>query len=275
MGFNCVCPLICRFLSSKYCSTTQSAVDWIHRCKLRIRRANYKLYKDFCLYRGSTPLTPVSFKGQQYSLSLQQTYNEWLPVSYEILMVNENCLSFANTSGFHLKWNWTPFWYMKMMLLSHFRIMFMHLAQNKWIFINVCVCMHAYVKRKSLNRGWLFCNPVDYTVHGILWIRILEWVAISFSRVSSWPRSWTGSPSIPQGLNPDLLHYRQFLYQLSHQGSPKILEWVAYPISRVSSWPWSWTGVSCIAGGFFTSWAIRETHVCIYIYTQTHTHIHI
>ena len=96
-----------------------------------------------------------------------------------------------NTSGFHLKWNWTPFWYMKMMLLSHFRIMFMHLAQNKWIFINVCVCMHAYVKQKSPNRGWLFCNPVDYTVHGILWIRILEWVAISFSRVSSWSRDWT------------------------------------------------------------------------------------
>ena len=181
-----------------------------------------------------------------------------------------------NTSGFHLKWNWTPFWYMKMMLLSHFRIMFMHLAQNKWIFINVCVCMHAYVKQKSPNRGWLFCNPVDYTVHGILWIRILEWVAISFSRVSSWPRSWTGSPSIPQGLNPGLLHYRQFLYQLSHQGSPKILEWVAYPISRVSSWPRSWTGVSCIAGGFFTSWATRETHACIYIYIfsiYTHTYL--
>ena len=248
-------------------------MDWIHRCKLRIRRANYKLYKDFCLYRGSTPLTPVLFKGQQYSLFLQQTYNEWLPVSYEILMINENCLSFANTSGFHLKWNWTPFWYMKMMLLSHFRIMFMHLAQNKWIFINVCVCMHAYVKRKSLNRGWLFCNPVDYTVHGILWIRILEWVAISFSRVSSWPRSWTGSPSIPQGLNPGLLHYRQFLYQLSHQGSPKN--------TRVGS-------LSHLQGIFLTqelNWGLLhcrgilyqlsyQGNPCMHIYIHTDTHTH-
>ena len=35
------------------------------------------------------------------------------------------------------------------------------------------------------------CDPVDYTVHGILQARILEWVAIPFSRGSSQPRSST------------------------------------------------------------------------------------
>ena len=30
-----------------------------------------------------------------------------------------------------------------------------------------------------------------------------------------------------QGSNPGLLHCRQILYHLSHQGSPRILEWVA------------------------------------------------
>ena len=40
-----------------------------------------------------------------------------------------------------------------------------------------------------------------------------------------------------QGLNPGLLHYRQILYSLSHQGSPRILEWVAYPLSRKTSGP--------------------------------------
>ena len=40
-----------------------------------------------------------------------------------------------------------------------------------------------------------------------------------------------------QALNPGLLHYRQILYQLSHQGSPGILEWVAYPFSSTSFWP--------------------------------------
>ena len=48
------------------------------------------------------------------------------------------------------------------------------------------------------------------------------------------------------------------LYQLSHKGSPRILQWVAYPFSSGSSRPRNWTRVSCIAGGFFTSWAIRE-----------------
>ena len=61
-----------------------------------------------------------------------------------------------------------------------------------------------------------------------------------------------------QGLNPGPPHCRQLLSQLSHQGSPKILEWVAYPFSSRSFWSRNWTGVSCIAGGFFISWAIRE-----------------
>ena len=33
-------------------------------------------------------------------------------------------------------------------------------------------------------------------------------------------------------------------------------EWVAYPFSSRSSWPRNRTRVSCIAGGFFTNWAI-------------------
>ena len=61
-----------------------------------------------------------------------------------------------------------------------------------------------------------------------------------------------------QGSNPSHLHCRQIHYELSHKGSPRILEWVAYPFSSRSSWARNWTGVSCIAGRFFTNWAIRE-----------------
>ena len=35
------------------------------------------------------------------------------------------------------------------------------------------------------------CNPVSYTVHGILQARILEWVAFPFFRESSQPRDRT------------------------------------------------------------------------------------
>ena len=73
-----------------------------------------------------------------------------------------------------------------------------------------------------------------------------------------------GSLSLLQGIfptqesNPVLLHCRQLLYQLSHNGSPRILEWIAYPFSSRSARPRNWTRVSCIVGGFFTSSAIRE-----------------
>ena len=61
-----------------------------------------------------------------------------------------------------------------------------------------------------------------------------------------------------QGSNPGLPHCRQILYQLSHQGSPRILKWIASLFSSRSSWSRNRTRVSCIAGGFFTNWAIRE-----------------
>ena len=68
-----------------------------------------------------------------------------------------------------------------------------------------------------------------------------------------------------QGLNPDLPHRRQILYQLSHKGSPRILGWVAYPFSSRSSQPKNRTRISCIAGGFFTNWAIREKNRRIHL----------
>ena len=35
------------------------------------------------------------------------------------------------------------------------------------------------------------CSPPDSSVHGILQVRILEWIAMSSSRGSSWPTDWT------------------------------------------------------------------------------------
>ena len=111
--------------------------------------------------------------------------------------------------------------------------------------------------------------------------RTLESVAYLFSSGSSDPGIEPGSPalqadSLPaeplekpkntgvgslsllqqifptQESNWSLLHCRQILYQLSHQGSLKILEWVVYPFSSRSSQPRNRTWVSCITGRFFT-----------------------
>ena len=63
---------------------------------------------------------------------------------------------------------------------------------------------------------------------------------------------------LTQGSNPGLLLCRWILYQLIHKGSPRILELVAHLFSSGFFQPRNWTGVFCIAGGFFTNWAIRE-----------------
>ena len=60
---------------------------------------------------------------------------------------------------------------------------------NKSVIKTLCMCVHA----KSLQLyptlyDHMDCSPPGSSVHGILQARILEWVAMSFSRESSWPR---------------------------------------------------------------------------------------
>ena len=55
------------------------------------------------------------------------------------------------------------------------------------------------------------CNPPGSSVHSILQARILEWVAIPFSRGSSQLRDRTWA----------YMNCRQILYSLSHQGSTR------------------------------------------------------
>ena len=44
------------------------------------------------------------------------------------------------------------------------------------------------VKVKVTQSCLTLCDPMGYTVHGIVQARILEWVAFPFSRRSSQPR---------------------------------------------------------------------------------------
>ena len=54
-----------------------------------------------------------------------------------------------------------------------------------------------YMKVKVTQLCPSLCDPMDYTGHGILQARILEWVAFPFSRGSS---QWAVSiPAEPQG----------------------------------------------------------------------------
>ena len=50
-----------------------------------------------------------------------------------------------------------------------------------------CSLMKVKVAQSCLT----LCYPIDYTIHGVLQARILEWVAIPFSRGSSQPMDQT------------------------------------------------------------------------------------
>ena len=70
-----------------------------------------------------------------------------------------------------------------------------------------------------------FCNSMDCSllrssVHGIFQARVLEWVAISFSRGSSWPRDWT---------------------QVSCTEGRHFTTWAPREVLQGSSWPRNWT----------------------------------
>ena len=47
------------------------------------------------------------------------------------------------------------------------------------------------MKVKGTQSCPTLCDSMDYTVHGILQARLLEWVAVPFSGGSSQPRDWT------------------------------------------------------------------------------------
>ena len=71
----------------------------------------------------------------------------------------------------------------------------------KW-WVCVCVCMGVCLVAQSCLTlcDPMDCSPLGSSVHGIFQARILEWIAISFSRASSWPT---------HGSNSHLLHSRR------------------------------------------------------------------
>ena len=111
---------------------------------------------------------------------------------------------------------------------------------------------------------WPFCNPMDCSppgssIHGIFQARILEWVAIFYSRVSSWPRDQTCVSCTGRWiLNHCATWEAQYIFAAKLlqscptlcdpiDGSPpgssvpgilqaRILEWVA--ISFSNAWKW-------------------------------------
>ena len=152
--------------------------------------------------------------------------------------------------------------------------------------VHVCVCM---VHRSSLGREWFklitgyprpwiwhkdlipyqvwksvgltsvrascsvvsdFCDPMDYTVHGILQARTLEWVVFPFSRGSYQPRDQTQVSHIAGWF---FTSWATWKHKNIGVGSLSFLYQSSRPENRIA--------ISCIAGGFFIKWAIRRRAV--------------
>ena len=143
-------------------------------------------------------------------------------------------------------------------------------SDSGWAWRRVCcVCLIHTVNIQTCIFFWNVWKWKES--HSVMSDSAIPWTiqSMEFSR----PETGMGSLSLLQGIfptqgsNPGLPHCGWILYQLSHKGSPKTLEWVAYPFSSRSSWPRNQTRVSCIAGRFFTNWAIKELiFKYIYIY---------
>ena len=122
--------------------------------------------------------------------------------------------------------NSVSIWYSHIIKCGCNMITFLNRSKHTYIhmYIHIYVCVSIFVVLVGQLCLTLCdamgCSPSGSSVHGILQVRILEWVAIPFSKRSSWPRDGTQ--------------------------------------------------VSRIAGSFFTIWATREAHMCIYIYLSTY-----
>ena len=89
------------------------------------------------------------------------------------------------------------------------------------------------------------CNPPGSSVHGISQARILEWVAISLSRGSSWPRDRTHISSIGRWI---LYHWatreglkssiQQYLFRWTRAGSESQQEMFSVHVVQMKTLQW-------------------------------------
>ena len=103
-------------------------------------------------------------------------------------------------------WEWFKVFFMGFHH-RHTPVMTISKGQRPLPSLAVTFCKFACVCAKLLQSCPTLCNPMDCSppgssVHGILQARVLEWVAMPFSRGSSWPgdQTWISmSPQLEEG----------------------------------------------------------------------------
>ena len=96
---------------------------------------------------------------------------------------------------------------------------------------SILLCSAIFIvgnKRKCTHSCPTLCDPMDYSlpgssIHAIFQARVLEWVAIFFSRVYSWPRDWTQVSCIVSKTLYCLYSRDRYKITLSWEGQPYLL----------------------------------------------------
>ena len=113
-------------------------------------------------------------------------------IYFLVLILVLICISLIISDVAIFSWAWWP---SVCLLWRHAYLSFLFIFQLcglflwNWVVWAVCCCL--------VTKSWLtLCKPMDCSppgssVYGISQVRILEWVAISFFRGSSWPRDQT------------------------------------------------------------------------------------
>ena len=120
------------------------------------------------------------------------------------------------------------------------------------------------------------CDPMDYSLPGssvqrILQARILEWIAIPFSRGSSWPWDWTRSPVV----KADSLLSEPW-GKPYNVGGPYSISWKIYRTK--TGLPWERENSASqlpLDSNYNSSLSLQPASLPHQIHTHTHTHTHI
>ena len=146
-----------------------------------------------------------------------QILSFFLHFSYFLFILLLLCLCFPVNSG-TMEWTWLKYSFGGVSLYILFLYQREPVCYNMWsnfrffcvwlkkvyitcwlvflwlygVCVCVCVCVCVLVAQ-SCPTLWdlMDCGPPGSSVHGILQARTLQWVAISFSKGSSWPRDRT------------------------------------------------------------------------------------
>ena len=119
-------------------------------------------------------------------------------LSHKKELNNAICSNMHGPRVYHINIIFAISYFHFIILVMHFSMVYIHVYAHICIFVlcNGMQCkmhfflsMHAKLLQSCLTL-WdpMDCSPPDSSVCGILQARTLEWVAISYSRGSSWPR---------------------------------------------------------------------------------------